>query len=195
MLFPCTLEIFPVVSFLSCFLGFDDRMTCTGNILAGSIRNLSVSDKGNFVETFPWQWFFLAMFYLFVCLTQDGWVEIFKGFQVEPSGKKKRVAVYLAVLLNRCWQRTGLLLPRLLFRFWPTHLVIISLTTFYLLQKFNMAAKHSAKDTRGVCFDVYPFLVHFFCMEAANQRILRSLRNGVDDATAARTWFCTLCCF
>ncbi|XP_015775473.1 PREDICTED: cation channel sperm-associated protein 4-like [Acropora digitifera] len=29
-----------------------------------------------------------SMFYLFVCLTQDGWVEIFKGFQVEPSEKK-----------------------------------------------------------------------------------------------------------
>ena len=27
-----------------------------------------------------------AMFYLFVCLTQDGWVEIFQAFQVEQSG-------------------------------------------------------------------------------------------------------------
>ena len=159
MLFPCTLEIFPVVSFLSCFLGFDHRMTCTGNTLPGSIRNLSVSDKGNFVETFPWQWFFLAMFYLFVCLTQDGWVEIFKGFQVEPSEKKKWASSSLSsrhvelMLAGKGTSRNflfPLLLPLLLFRFWPTHLVIISLTTFYLLQKFNMAAKHSAKDTRGV---------------------------------------------
>ena len=26
------------------------------------------------------------MFYLFVCLTQDGWMEIFQAFQVEQSG-------------------------------------------------------------------------------------------------------------
>ena len=31
------------------------------------------------------------------------------------------------------------------------------------------------------CFDVNPFLVHLSCMEAANQRILQSLRNRVDD--------------
>ena len=27
-----------------------------------------------------------AMFYLLVCLTQDGWMEIFQAFQVEQSG-------------------------------------------------------------------------------------------------------------
>ena len=27
-----------------------------------------------------------AMFYLFVCLTQDGWMEIFQACQVEQSG-------------------------------------------------------------------------------------------------------------
>lgn len=159
MLFLCTLEIFPVVSFLSCFLGFDHRMTCTGNTVPSFIRSLSVLDEGNFFKSFPWQWFFLAMFYLFVCLTQDGWVEIFKGFQVEPSEKKKkRVAVYQAVMLNRCWQGKGqveifsfpFFFPLFSSVFWPTHLVIISLTTFHLLQKFNMAAKHLAKDTRGV---------------------------------------------
>ena len=26
------------------------------------------------------------MFYLVVCLTQDGWMEIFQAFQVEQSG-------------------------------------------------------------------------------------------------------------